>query len=155
LLYVSFDSPGDGGILAINQTDGTTVTTIDRAAKMLGVGVEPLRAPSNRTVPAPPVLEVVERSVTILMEKFIFPRASRALRQSSAQVSTATARQRPEYEIRVRGNGKNFIRRTKANKFTLRGLRSGSYTAKYRVRYKQGSKQRQTKFSPEQAFTVT
>jgi hypothetical protein len=122
---------------------------------MLGVGVEPLRAPSNRTVPVPPVLEVVEKSVTILMEKFIFRRTSRSLSRTSAGVSAASARSRPEYEIRVSGNGKNFIRKTKANKFTLRGLKSGNYTAKYRVRYKQGSKQRQTKFSTPQPFTIT
>ncbi len=154
LLYVSFDSSGDAGIVAVNQTEGSTVTTIDPQAKMLGIGVEPLRPVSPQLAPAAPVLEVVDRSVTILMEKFIFRQPAKALRSTAAVVASARKKPKVEYVIRVSGNGKNLVRRSKTNKFTLRGLKSGSYTTKYRVRYTDGKRERATKFSPEQAFTI-
>lgn len=146
------------GIRSYPLSDFNSPTTVANTLHASTIALESLRPVTPEIKPAAPVVEVKEdKSVVINMEKF----SGASLRGSKVVAGEELAeasktKTKTTYKLEVRKTGsKNVIRRQSArNKYTLRGLASGSYATRYQVSIKKGRKVQNTPKSPARRFTI-
>jgi hypothetical protein len=139
---------------ASNLTDDAPESTTDIFATRLTVPPRPLSR--NTALEVPPDTDIEGEDASFSLEAF-------ATTTASAFVTGAplpATRRQTYYDIRITREGRtgraadNRRKLTKRNEISFKRLKSGTYTAKYRVIVKKGKRiVSKTKYSPEQRFS--
>lgn len=156
VLYLATQAE-EGGIRAYPLATLNLPITLPGPNSVLAIAVEPIRGTiqiTPATKPAPAVVEVKQKAVVILMERFVS--SSSTAVAPPGGIIEAARKPWATYRLEVKANGsKRLIRReTRRNKYTLRNLRAGSYSVRYRVSSRRNGKTNTSRPSGARSFTV-